>query len=73
MEGEAAGHFHNCNDNAELADCRSGARTTIGIPDRRLLTFDSISIQGFGEIHLLVPTEPNVRESQNRHVKIIIR
>jgi OmpA-OmpF porin, OOP family len=34
---------------------------------------ESISIQGFGETHLLVPTGPNVREPQNRRVEIIIR
>jgi OmpA-OmpF porin, OOP family len=33
----------------------------------------SISIQGFGETHLLVPTGPGVREPQNRRVEIIIR
>jgi OOP family OmpA-OmpF porin len=32
-----------------------------------------ISIQGFGETHLLVPTGPGVREPQNRRVEIIIR
>ncbi|MFL5283190.1 MAG: OmpA family protein [Rhodopila sp.] len=34
---------------------------------------DVISIQGFGDTHLLVPTGPNVREPQNRRVEIIIR
>ena len=34
---------------------------------------EAISIQGFGETHLLVPTGPNVREPQNRRVEIIIR
>jgi OOP family OmpA-OmpF porin len=34
---------------------------------------NAISIQGFGETHLLVPTGPNVREPQNRRVEIIIR
>jgi outer membrane protein OmpA-like peptidoglycan-associated protein len=34
---------------------------------------DVISIQGFGETHLLVPTGPGVREPQNRRVEIIIR
>jgi OOP family OmpA-OmpF porin len=34
---------------------------------------DAISIQGFGETHLLVPTGPGVREPQNRRVEIIIR
>jgi outer membrane protein OmpA-like peptidoglycan-associated protein len=33
----------------------------------------SISIQGFGDTHLLVPTGPGVREPQNRRVEIIIR
>ncbi len=34
---------------------------------------NAISIQGFGETHLLVPTGANVREPQNRRVEIIIR
>jgi outer membrane protein OmpA-like peptidoglycan-associated protein/outer membrane protein W len=33
----------------------------------------AISIQGFGETHLLVPTGPGVRELQNRRVEIIVR
>jgi OOP family OmpA-OmpF porin len=33
----------------------------------------SISVQGFGETHLLVPTGAGVREPQNRRVEIIIR
>lgn len=33
----------------------------------------AISIEGFGETHLLVPTGPNVREPQNRRVEIIIQ
>lgn len=33
----------------------------------------AISIQGFGETHLLVQTGPNVREPQNRRVEIIIQ
>lgn len=32
-----------------------------------------ISIQGFGDTHLLVPTGPGVREPQNRRVEIIIQ
>jgi outer membrane autotransporter protein len=32
-----------------------------------------ITIQGFGETHLLVPTGPGVREPQNRRVEILIR
>lgn len=34
---------------------------------------NSISIQGFGDTKLLVPTGPNTREPQNRRVEIIIR
>ncbi|MBN8899395.1 MAG: hypothetical protein BGO51_21360 [Rhodospirillales bacterium 69-11] len=34
---------------------------------------NAISIQGFGETNLLVPTGPGVREPQNRRVEIIIR
>ena len=34
---------------------------------------NAITIQGFGETHLLVATGPNVREPQNRRVEIIIR
>ena len=33
----------------------------------------AISIQGFGDTHLLVPTGAGVREPQNRRVEIIIR
>jgi outer membrane protein OmpA-like peptidoglycan-associated protein len=33
----------------------------------------AITIQGFGETHLLVPTGPGVREPQNRRVEIIIK
>ncbi len=34
---------------------------------------NAISIHGFGQTHLLVPTGPGVREPQNRRVEIIIR
>jgi outer membrane protein OmpA-like peptidoglycan-associated protein len=33
----------------------------------------AITIQGFGDTHLLVPTGPNVREPQNRRVEIILK
>jgi OmpA-OmpF porin, OOP family len=33
----------------------------------------AITIQGFGDTHLLVPTGPGAREPQNRRVEIIIR
>jgi outer membrane protein OmpA-like peptidoglycan-associated protein len=34
---------------------------------------NAITVQGFGDTHLLVATGPNVREPQNRRVEIIIR
>jgi OmpA-OmpF porin, OOP family len=34
---------------------------------------NAISIQGFGDTHLLVATGPGVREPQNRRVEIVIR
>jgi OOP family OmpA-OmpF porin len=34
---------------------------------------NAISVQGFGDTHLLVSTGPGVREPQNRRVEIIIR
>ncbi len=33
---------------------------------------NAITIQGFGETHLLVPTGPGVREPQNRRVEIVL-
>jgi OOP family OmpA-OmpF porin len=32
-----------------------------------------MTIQGFGQTRLLVPTADNVREPQNRRVEIILR
>jgi outer membrane protein OmpA-like peptidoglycan-associated protein len=34
---------------------------------------NAITVQGFGDTHLLVPTGPGVREPQNRRVEIIMR
>ena len=34
---------------------------------------NAITIQGFGDTNLLVPTGPGVREPQNRRVEIIVR
>jgi OmpA-OmpF porin, OOP family len=34
---------------------------------------DAITVQGFGDSHLLVSTGPGVREPQNRRVEIIMR
>jgi outer membrane protein OmpA-like peptidoglycan-associated protein len=34
---------------------------------------NAITIQAFGETHLLVPTGPGVREPQNCRVEILIR
>lgn len=33
---------------------------------------NAITIRGYGETHLLVPTDPGVRETQNRRVEIIL-
>ena len=33
---------------------------------------NAITVQGFGDTHLLVPTGPGVREPQNRRVEIIL-
>jgi OmpA-OmpF porin, OOP family len=38
-----------------------------GVPE------SAITIQGFGDTNLLVPTGPGVREPQNRRVEIIVR
>jgi len=40
---------------------------------RRGVPRNIISIQGFGETHLLVPTGPGVRELQNRRVEIVLQ
>jgi outer membrane protein OmpA-like peptidoglycan-associated protein len=34
---------------------------------------NAITVTGYGETHLLVPTGDGVREPQNRRVEIIIR
>jgi OmpA-OmpF porin, OOP family len=33
----------------------------------------AITMQGFGETYLLMPTDPSVRKPQNRRAEIIIR
>ncbi|HTI82593.1 MAG TPA: OmpA family protein [Acetobacteraceae bacterium] len=49
------------------------AQTVAGELVRDGVPQGSISIQGFGDTHLLVPTGAGVREPQNRRVEIIIR
>jgi OOP family OmpA-OmpF porin len=49
------------------------ARAVAGELVRDGVPQSAISVQGFGETHLLVATGPNVREPQNRRVEIIIR
>ena len=49
------------------AQAVAGELVSDGVPQ------GAISIQGFGETHLLVPTGAGVREPQNRRVEIIIR
>jgi OmpA-OmpF porin, OOP family len=48
------------------AEAVAGELVRDGVPRQ------AITIQGFGETHLLVPTGPGVREPQNRRVEIII-
>jgi outer membrane protein OmpA-like peptidoglycan-associated protein len=49
------------------AQAVAGELTKDGVPQ------SAITIQGFGDTHLLVATGPGVREPQNRRVEIIIR
>lgn len=49
------------------AQAVAGELVRLGVPRQ------AISIQGFGDTKLLVPTGPNTREPQNRRVEIIIR
>jgi len=49
------------------------ARAVEGELVRDGVSQNAISIQGYGETHLLVPTGPGVREPQNRRVEIIIQ
>ncbi|HVC61410.1 MAG TPA: OmpA family protein [Acetobacteraceae bacterium] len=58
---------YNMGLSIRRADAVAGALVTDGVPK------SAISIQGFGETHLLVPTGAGVREPQNRRVEIIIR
>ncbi|HVY14136.1 MAG TPA: OmpA family protein [Rhodopila sp.] len=48
------------------ANAVAGELVRDGVPQ------NAISVQGFGETHLLVPTGPGVREPQNRRVEIVI-
>jgi OOP family OmpA-OmpF porin len=65
-------------------DTSGSAKYNMGLSVRRANTVaaelvkngvpkSAISIQGFGQTHLLVPTGDGVREPQNRRVEIIIR
>ncbi len=49
------------------------ARAVAGELVRDGVPQSAISVQGFGDTHLLVSTGPGVREPQNRRVEIIIR
>jgi OOP family OmpA-OmpF porin len=49
------------------AQAVAGELTKDGVPQ------NAITVQGFGDTHLLVSTGPGVREPQNRRVEIIIR
>ena len=65
-------------------DTSGTARYNLGLSQRRAQTVaaelvrngvsrSAITIQGFGETRLLVPTGPGVREPQNRRVEIVLR
>jgi OOP family OmpA-OmpF porin len=58
---------YNMGLSIRRADAVAGELVRDGVPKA------SISIHGFGETHLLVPTAAGVREPQNRRVEIIIR
>jgi OmpA-OmpF porin, OOP family len=60
-------HRYNEGLSVRRAQAVAGELVRDGVPR------ESISIQGFGDTHLLVPTGPGVREPQNRRVEIIIR
>jgi outer membrane protein OmpA-like peptidoglycan-associated protein len=49
------------------------AKAVAGELVRDGVPLSAISVQGFGETHLLVATGPGVREPQNRRVEIIMR
>ena len=60
---------HQYNQNLSLRRARAVQAELVkdGVPQ------NVITIQGFGDTHLLVQTGPGVREPQNRRVEIIIR
>jgi outer membrane protein OmpA-like peptidoglycan-associated protein len=58
---------YNMGLSIRRANAVAGELVTDGVPKT------AISIQGFGETHLLVPTGAGVREPQNRRVEIIIQ
>jgi len=60
-------HRHNEALSVRRAEAVAGELVRDGVPR------EAISIHGFGETHLLVPTGPSVREAQNRRVEIIIQ
>ena len=65
---DTSGTFrYNMGLSIRRARAVAGELVRDGVPE------NAISIHGFGETHLLVPTGPGVREPQNRRVEIIIR
>ena len=58
---------YNMGLSIRRANAVAGELVSDGVPR------SAISIQGFGETHLLVPTGAGVREPQNRRVEIIIQ
>jgi outer membrane protein OmpA-like peptidoglycan-associated protein len=58
---------YNMGLSIRRANAVAGELVRDGVPK------SAISIQGFGQTHLLVPTADGVREPQNRRVEIIIQ
>lgn len=60
------GHEYNLRLSLRRADSVKAELIRDGVPA------NVISVHGYGDTHLLVPTGPNVREPQNRRVEIIL-
>ncbi len=60
------GHQYNLRLSLRRADAVKAELIRDGVPS------GVISVHGYGDSHLLVPTGPNVREPQNRRVEIIL-
>ena len=64
---DGAGQRYNLRLSMRRADSVRAMLIRDGVPA------SAITVHGFGDAHLLVPTGPDVREPQNRRVEIILR